>query len=201
MTMSDRSVALVPVASARTLKCDMYLPRSIDSIVGDKLYESSEEISKGQRNTRNLVRRLELKTAFPDIRKHVNSDRIDFNEVLRIRRYSQTRRFRRFLRTAPPSEQDALNAYLYESAQAAGFSRIPKRVWPLLTIAAAATGSAIGSSVSLDPASGSLVGGLLGGSASYLVKTAAAFAEWRPKIFGDWYGTEIAKLLKKTRKK
>jgi hypothetical protein len=201
LPLSAAAMANKYIWSARTLKCDMYLPRSIDSIVGDKLYEASEEISKGQRNTRNRVRRLELKTAFPDIRKHVNSDRVDFNEVLRIRRHSQTRRFRRFLRTAPPSEQDALNAYLYESAQAAGFSKIPKRVWPLLTIAAAATGSAIGSSISHDPATGSLVGGLLGGSASYLIKTAAAFAEWRPKIFGDWYGTEIAKLLKKAQKK
>lgn len=78
---------------------------------------------------------------------------------------------------------------------------MPKRVWPLLTVVAAATGSAIGSSVTSNATSGSLIGGLLAGSASYLIKTAAAFSEWRPKIFGDWYGTEIAKLLKKTQKK
>jgi hypothetical protein len=90
-----------------------------------------------------------------------------------------------------------LNAYLYESARAAGFSRIPKRAWPFLSIVAAAAASAVGSAASQDPATGSLVGGLLGGSASYLIKTAAAFADWTPKVFGNWYGTEISKLLKK----
>ena len=58
-----------------------------------------------------------------------------------------------------------------------------------------------GSSISPDAPIGNLFGGLLAGSASYLIETATAFAEWRPKIFGDWYGTEIAKLLKKTEKK
>lgn len=96
LPLSAAAMANKYVWSAKAMKCDMYLPRSIDSIVGDKLYEANEEISKAQRKTRNLVRRLELKAAFPDIRKYVNADRVDLNEVLRIRRHSQTRRFRRF---------------------------------------------------------------------------------------------------------
>lgn len=179
----------------------MYLPRPIDSIVGDKLYEANEAVSKLPANTHTLVRRLELRAAFPDIRRYVNTDKIDLNEVLRLRRNSQTRRFRRFLRTAPDTEREALLAYLHESATAAGYTRVPKIVLPLVNIVAAAAGSALGSHITQDPVIGGFVGGVLSGGASYLIGLGAAMADWTSKVFGNWYGAEIARLLKKSSKK
>lgn len=201
LPLSAAAIANKYIWSAAKLKCDLYLPRSIDSIVGDKLYEANEVGSKLQTNTRNLVRRLELKAAFPDIRRYVNTDKIDLNDVLRLRRNSHTRRFRRFLRTAPDAEHEALDAYLHESATAAGYTRIRKRVLPLVSIVAGAVGGAIGSSIVKDPVAGSFVSGALAGGASYLVGLAATMGDWKPKVFGDWYGSEIATLLKKSDKK
>ena len=200
LPLSAAAMANKYIWSAAKLKCDLYLPRPIDSIVGDKLYEASEAISKLQTNTRTLVRRLELRAAFPDIRRYVNTDKIDLNEVLRLRRNSQTRRFRRFLRTAPDSEREALLAYLHESATSAGYTRVPKRVLPLVNIVAGAAGIALGSHITQDPVIGSLIGGVLSGGASYLIELGAAMAGWTPKVFGNWYGAEISRLLKKSDK-
>lgn len=145
LPLSAAAMANKYIWSAAKLKCDLFLPRPIDSIVGDKLFEANDVIARQQTNTHTLVRRLELRAAFPDIRRYVNTDKIDLNEVLRLRRNSQTRRFRRFLRTAPDTEREALLAYLHESAVAAGYTRIPKIVLPLVSVVAAAAGGALGS--------------------------------------------------------
>lgn len=200
LPLSAAAMANKYIWSAAKLKCDLYLPRPIDSIVGDKLYEANEAVSKLQANTRTLVRRLELRAAFPDIRRYVNSDKIDMNDVLHLRRSSQTRRFRRFLRTAPETEREALLAYLHESATSAGYTRTPKRVLPLVSIVAGAAGSALGSHITQDAVIGSFVGGVLSGGASYLIGLGATMADWTPKVFGNWYGAEITRLLKKSGK-
>ena len=64
LPLSAAALANKYIWSAARLKCDLYLPRSIDSIVGDKLFEANEAVSKLQTKTRSLVRRLELKSRF-----------------------------------------------------------------------------------------------------------------------------------------
>jgi hypothetical protein len=64
-----------------------------------------------------------------------------------------------------------------------------KRILPLLSAVSGVTGGAIGSTK----------GAIIGGAASYLLNIGANIAtDWKPKMFGDWYSTQIAKLLKKT---
>lgn len=189
LPLSAAAMANKYVWSASKLKCDLYLPRSIDSIVGDKLFEANQAASKSQTKTRTFIRRLELKAAFPDIRPHVNLDKIDFDEVLRFRRNPKTKKFRRFLKNEADVERDALVAYMDEAAFASGFTRVRKRILPLLSAVSGVTGGAIGSTK----------GAIIGGAASYLLNIGANIAtDWKPKMFGDWYSTQIAKLLKKS---
>ena len=189
LPLSAAAMANKYVWSASKLKCDLYLPRSIDSIVGDKLFEANQAASKSQTKTRTFIRRLELKAAFPDIRPHVNLDKIDFDKVLRFRRNPKTKKFRRFLKNEADVERDALVAYMDEAAFASGFTKVRKRILPLLSAVSGVTGGAIGSTK----------GAIIGGAASYLLNIGANIAtDWKPKMFGDWYSAQIANLLKKT---
>jgi hypothetical protein len=188
LPLSAAAMANKYVWSASKLKCDLYLPRSIDSIIGDKLFEANQASSKSQTKTRTFIRRLELKAAFPDIRSHVNLDKIDFDKVLRFRRNPKTKKFRRFLKKEADVERDALVAYMDEAALASGFTKVRKRILPLLSAVSGVTGGSIGSTK----------GAIIGGAASYLLNIGANIAtDWKPKMFGDWYSAQITKLLKK----
>ena len=190
LPLSAAAMANKYIWSASDLKCDLYLPRSVDSIVGDKLFEANQAISRTQTKTRTFIRRLELKAAFPDIRRHVNLDKIDFDQVLRFRRNPKTKKFRHFLNAEADVDRDALVAYLDESVRASGFTRVRKRVLPLLSAGAGLT-SVVGGAM------GSAKTEVAGGIASFLIGVGASLGtEWTPKVFGDWYGREITKLLK-----
>lgn len=191
LPLSAAAMANKYIWSAAKLKCDLYLPRSVDSIVGDKLYEANQAISKSETKIRNFVHRLELKVAFPNIRRHVNLDQIDFDQVLRFRRNPKTRKFRRFLKTEAERDRDVILAYMDESAQASGFRRVRKRLLPLLSVVAGVAGGTIGSTTSR----------IVGGAVSYLLNIGASIEDGKPKVFGDWYSAQIAKLLKETDKK
>jgi hypothetical protein len=195
LPLSAAAMANKYIWSAAKLKCDLYLPRSVDSIVGDKLYEANQAVTQSQTKTRTFIRRLELKAAFPDIRRHVNLDKIDFDQVLRFRRNPKTKKFRRFLKAEADGDRDTLVAYLDESARSSGFTRVRKRVLPLLSAGAGFT-SVVGGAM------GSAKTAVLGGVASFLIGVGASIGtEWTPKVFGDWYGREITKLLKEEKNK
>lgn len=66
--------------------CDLYLARPISALVGDKLFEVAEITTPSKLKPQNIIESLRVKVEFPDIRRYVNADRIDFPHVLRIRK-------------------------------------------------------------------------------------------------------------------
>jgi len=189
LPLSAAGIANNYIWSASSLNCDLYLPGSIDSLVGDKLYEAMNNVTRSQAKTLGLIRRLELRVAFPKLRHHVNRDKIDFDHVLRFRKHA--RKFRRFLKAEAEIDRDALAAYLDEASQASGFTNMRRRILPFLTTGVALSGTVGG-------ALGSTKAPIIGGVANFLLSVGSRIGstKWTPKIFGDWYGQEIAKLLK-----
>lgn len=193
LPLSAAAIANNYIWSASSLNCDLYLPGSIDSIVGDKLYEVTKKATHSQTKTLQLIRRLELKVAFPQLRHHVNRDEIDFDHVLRFRK--RAKKVRKFLKAEAEIDRDALAAYLDEASQASGFTRIRRRVLPFLSAGAGLSGT-------LGGALGSTKAPIIGGLTSFLLSIGSRIGtQWRPKIFGDWYSQEIAKVLRKQEKK
>lgn len=186
-------------ASNRT-KCDLYLARPISALVGDKLFEAEETAVKSKIKTQNVIEELELRVEFPDLRRHVNLDKIDFNRVLDIRK--KAKKFRQWLQSEGDRDRDAIIAYHREVAKESGFSNIARRGLRLFGVLG---GAAIGATIGADPAIGAAVG-VVGGavvqagaeeSVKYLFDLSASVgAEWRPVVFGDWYSGKIAVLLK-----
>ena len=67
--------------SAAQLTCDLYLAKPMSTLVGDKLYESSEKIAKAGR----VIEELKAKVEIPDVRELVNSGQLSLSEILTIR--------------------------------------------------------------------------------------------------------------------
>lgn len=185
-------------------KCDLYLARPISALVGDKLFEAEQTAVKSKIKARNVIQELELRVEFPDLRRHVNLDKIDFNRILEIRK--KAKRFRQWLQSEGDRDRDAIIAYHQEVARESGFTNVARRALRLFGVL---SGAAIGATIAANPAIGAGVG-VVGGavvqagaeeSVKYLFDLSASVgAEWRPVVFGDWYSGKIAKLLKEDSK-
>jgi hypothetical protein len=191
------------IKAAGKLKCDLFLSKPISKIVGNKLYEISDfEISKSDIKIQNIINKLEAKVHFPDLRRLVNSDVVDFNKVLEIRK--KAKRFRDWLQIESERDTDAIIAYHNEVARESGFANISHKSLKLFGVLSKAAWS-IFTEVKLKE---------LDEVNKETVKEAGEQAidkvfdyganklgfDWKPVCFGDWYRDEIAQQLKESKK-
>ena len=190
------------IKAAGKLKCDLFLSKPVSKIVGNKLYEISDfEISKSDIKIKNTIDKLEAKVEFPDLQRLVNSDVVDFNKVLEIRR--KAKRFRDWLQLDAERDVDTIIAYHTEVAKQSGFTKISKKSLKLF-----GTLTKLGLSIyadikfkedmavkeSVKTLGGQAIDKVFDYSAERLGE------DWKPVCFGDWYKEEIAKLLEESKK-
>lgn len=184
---------------ANRQRCDLFLSRPISATVGDKLFEAAANAPNLR--IKNVIGELQAKVEFPDLRRYVNAEIIDFNRVLEIRRKAE--RFRKWLQTEAGREGDVMVAYLNELAKEAGFRNVGRRLLKVFgVLGSAALGSALASDEQLGPSveidSETFLEAAAESAATYLSDISSDLGtEWRPVIFGEWYSRKIAALLKK----
>jgi hypothetical protein len=190
MPLSGAAIANRAIESAARLNCDLYLPRPLSVVVGDKLYEAGKATVK----TKDLVTRFKASVEFPDIRRLVNNGDLGFNDVLKVRRKAKP--FRGWLQAEADRDRDAMIAYHQEVARESGLVRTGRKSLQIFGwIGAPALGAALGTEIG-GPL-GAAVGAGLGGGANYVLDLASRFgAGWRPVVFGNWFKERIAKCLK-----
>ena len=171
--------------SAAQLTCDLYLPKPMSTLVGDKLYESTEKIAKAGK----VIEELKAEVEFPDVRELVNSGRLSLSEILTIR--EKARSFRDWLQQESDRDRNAIIAYHKEVAKETGFSRGARKSLGLFgLIGGGAVGSLIGSAIA-GPAGGAL-GAAAGGAMGYLADVASKLgSNWKPVVFGEWLRDRI----------
>jgi hypothetical protein len=180
------------------LNCDLYLVRPISAMVGDKLFEAAETALRSRIRTRNVIEELEIQVEFPDLRRQVNLDNIDFPQVLEIR--NKAKKFRQWLQSEADRDRNALLAYHREVAKESGFTKVARKTIKLFgvlggPVVGASVGAALGGAAGV--AGGAVLGTAASKGVSYLADRAANIgAGWKPVVFGDWYSAKISKLLK-----
>jgi hypothetical protein len=191
------------IKAAGKLKCDLFLSRPVSKIVGNKMYEISDlETSKSDIRVKNVIDKLEAKVQFPDLRRLINSDVIDFNKVLEIR--EKAKRFRRWLQTEAERDVNAIIAYHSEVAKESGFSSYGQKAlkifgvllksgWSVLTATKLKELDEV-NKAAIKEAGGKVIDKIFDYGAEKLGY------DWRPVIFGDWYKDEISKLLNEQKK-
>lgn len=189
------------LASGRQ-KCDLYLTSPVSVAVGDKLFEALNLRVDSTTKIRNLIESLEAKVEFPNLRKYINEDRIDFDRILEIRR--KGKRFRTWLQTEAERDRDAMFAYHTEVAKESGFVGVSRRALRLFGFVG---GSVLGGVIAHDPGIAA-VGGIAGHvmqkgvekGTDYLFKLGAGLgSDWKPICFGNWYKGRIERLLDRER--
>lgn len=176
--------------SASRLKCDLYLPRPLSVIVGDKLYEAEQVVAK----TRGIIDQLETRVEFPDVRRLVNEGHLDFKQVLEIRK--KAKRFRQWLQIEGERDRDAFHYYHEEVARESGLTKAGRKTLNLFgVLGGSAVGGVIGA-MTKDPVTGAAVGGAVGSALTYVFDLASKIgADWKPVVFGKWFKNRIEKLL------
>jgi hypothetical protein len=183
-------------------KCDLYLSSPISATVGNKLFEASDTKVASSPNIRDLVESLEAKVEFPDLRKYINEDRIDFDRIFVMRR--KAKKFRAWLQTEAERDRDAIFAYHDEVAKDAGFARITRRSLRLFGFV---SGTVLGGTVGHEIGTSAL-GGIAGHLAQKGIEKGVEYlfdlgndlgAGWRPILFGKWYKSKIESFLDKER--
>ncbi|HPA07229.1 MAG TPA: hypothetical protein PLW73_01920 [Methanoregulaceae archaeon] len=181
--------------SASKLGCDLYLPRPMSLLVGDKLYESTETIVKAGQ----LIEQLERTVEFPDIRGLVNSGSMKLADILSVRK--KAKKFREWLQRESERDRDAIVAYHYEVARQSGFASAGRRALSIFgVVGGGALGGAIGN-VFMGPIGGA-ISGVAGTALSYLVDIAASYGtKWKPVIFGEWLRERVEKNIREGRQR
>lgn len=177
--------------SAAGLNCDLFLPRPMSVLVGDKLYESSKRVVRPE----GIIFDLQQRVEFPDIRRLVNAGHLSFQEALKVRK--KAKRFRAWLQDEADRDRDAIVAYHNEVAKESGLMKASRKG---LAILGASGGSAAGGVLGalLKGQEGAAIGGAIGGSATYLLDVASKLANnWRPVVFGDWVKARIDEWMQK----
>jgi hypothetical protein len=166
--------------TSATQNCDLFLPRPMDVLVGDKLDEASRALIKA----RQVVEQLDTSVEFPDIRCLVNEDKLSFGEVLKIRR--KAARFRQWLQQEVERDRDALVAYHHEVAKESGFVKAGRKALSIFGIlSGGAVGSIVGAAIG-GPAGGA-TGAVAGSAVGYIADLASKLNEgWKPVVFGNW---------------
>ena len=175
--------------AAANLNCDLFLGQPMSVLIGDKLYESTHtHIKSGE-----IIETLKEKVEFPDIRSLINEDKINLEDIIKIRK--KAHRFRDWLQDESERDRDAIIAYHHEVAKEMGFIKYGRKAINLFgVIGGGATGSIIGSSIS-GPI-GAAVGGIAGSATGFLADIASKLGvDWKPVLFGNWARDRIEKLL------
>jgi len=177
------------IKSAADLECDLILPKPMSVLVGDKVYESKQVVSK----TGDVIEDLKEVVEFPDIRRLVNDRQIDFSTVLNIRK--KAKRFRDWLQQESERDRDAIIAYHNEVSKASGLEGLGRKTLSLFgVLGSGATGSLIGST--LAGPGGAAAGGAIGSGVGFLFDIASKLGDnWKPVVFGDWLRNRIEKEL------
>ena len=175
------------VWAAATTGCDLYLPKPISVLVGDKLYESKERVAKSG----SVIEELKLKVEFPNIRTLVNSGALGIDDVLKMRK--KAKKFRRWLQQESERDRDAIIAYHNEVVQEMGILKAGRKALSIFgVLGGGAAGSVIGTSIA-GPVGGA-VGGAAGGAIGYLTDVCSRIgADWKPVVFGNWMRNRIEK--------
>jgi hypothetical protein len=159
---------------------DLYVPPPVSKLIGNKLAEAEERLTK----THDIIDSLEAEVDFPDVQSLVNSGQLDFGDVLKLRRKAD--RFRRWLQTEGARDRNALIAYHHEVAKEAGFIKGARTSLRLF--------GAIGGAIAGQAVSPGLAGAAIGAGLAYVGELAAKLGEnWRPVIFGEWARDFVAK--------
>lgn len=175
--------------SASTIKADLFLPRPMSVLVGDKLFESKQRFDKSG----NIIEGLKEKVEFPDVRTMVNSGKLQIKHILEIRKKSK--KFRVWLQNETQRDRDAIIAYHQEVAKESGLISGARKALNLFGVISGATvGAFVGDSFA-GPVGGTIAA--IGGSAAtYLCEVGArAGAEWKPVVFGNWAKERIEKII------
>ena len=114
--------------SASQLGCDLFLPKPMSRLVGDKLYESAETIAKAG----GLIEQLERTVEFPDIRQLVNSGVLGLTDLMVIR--SKAAKFRVWLQQEAERDRDAIVAYHNEVARESGLKNAGRKALSMFGI-------------------------------------------------------------------
>ena len=176
--------------SSARLGCDLYMPRPMSVLVGDKLYEGGRALIKSH----DIVESLQSAVEFPDIRLLVNQDQLSFSEVMTIRQ--KARKFRDWLQSEAERDRDAIIAYHNEVAREAGYIRSARKTLHLFGLLG---GSALGAGVggALSGPAGVAVGAAAGTAVGYVSDLASRIgADWRPVVFGNWMIERIARVVR-----
>ena len=160
-------------------------------LVGDKLYESTQRVSK----TGSVIQELKAKVEFPDVRSLANSGKIDFRYILSIRKKS--RKFREWLQQESERDRDAIIAYHNETAREMGLITVGRKSLSILgVIGGSAAGSFLGTTIA-GPV-GAAVGGATGSMIGYFADIASKIGgNWKPIVFGNWFRKRIENYLEK----
>lgn len=174
--------------SAATIESDLYLPKPMSGLVGDKLYESTRKILKSG----DLIEDLKAKVEFPDIRTLVNTGQLGFNDLITIRKKSK--KFRIWLQEEANRDRDAIIAYHNEVFRESGLIKGARKALSMFGfIGGGSLGSAIGATI--PGPFGGAIGGAVGGCVGYLADiTSKIGAGWHPVVFGDWLKDRIEKI-------
>lgn len=175
--------------SASNLESDLYLPSPMSALVGDKLYESTQKISRSGK----IIEDLKVEVEFPDIRRLVNSGKMDLDNLLKIRK--KAKKFRAWLQQESQRDRNAIIAYHNEVARESGIKTGARKAVSIFGIlGGGAAGSAAGSLIA-GPVGGAL-GGVAGGAVGYLADvTSKIGANWRPVVFGQWLRKRIEDVI------
>jgi len=183
-------------------KCDLYLTSPVSVAIGDKLFEGSSIGMNPTTRIRDVIESLEARVEFPNLRKYINEDRIDFDRIFEIRR--KGKKFRDWLQTEAERDRDAIIAYHNEVAKESGFVGVGRRALKLFGFV---SGSVLGAAIDHDTGVAA-VGGVAGHvvqkgvekGVNYLFKLGADLgADWKPVCFGKWYKGRIEQLLDRER--
>lgn len=200
LPLSVAGVANLYIRSAGKMKCDLFLPNPISRIIGNKLYEISEfEISKRDLKVRSIIDELALEIEFPDLQYLINSNQIEFKDVLRFRK--ECVKFREWLQTEIDRDIDAITAYHYEFANQLNVKPDARKlvkifgVLGLVGYSILAKANMKDQDKTLKESEKSIYGETVTNLFDYGAEELGA--DWKPVCFGDWYKNEINNILKK----
>lgn len=204
LPLSISGLGNIYIRSAGKMKCDLFLPNPISQIIGNKLYEINEfEISKQSLKLRSIIDELEIKVEFPDLQNLVNTNQVEFKDVLKFRK--ECVKFREWLQSEIDRDLDAITAYHYEFANHLNLKSEAKKyikifgVLGLIGFSAIAETEFKSQDTVLKELKEKISGKTIKGLFDYGAKELGS--DWKPVCFGDWYKNEINNILKNHHKK
>ena len=178
-------------------RCDLFLPRPLSLVVGDKLFETAAT----QMKMAEIIENLQERVDFPDVEALVNKGTLSFYDVLDVR--NEAKRFREWLQTETERDRDAIIAYHHEVAEKTKLDRLGSKILRLFgVLSGGAIGGGIGTITTGDPWLGGTIGAAASESVSYVSQFAKKLGEdWKPVVFGRWFNERIKKLTERKTKR